>query len=85
MDGQHAWQRRGILLTLLLATPLAGVANIPAVKFTELPRSGLRTELHPTFQRAAIDASAPRPAAAPTRLPAGARRIVQRRDVRVER
>lgn len=85
MDGQPARQRRSILLTLLLATPLAGAANIPTVKFTELPRSGLRTELHPIFQRAAIDASAPRPAAAPARLPAGASRIVQRRDIHVER
>lgn len=85
MDGQPAWQRRSILLTLLLATPLAGAANIPAVKFTELPRSGLRTELHPILQRAAIDASAPRPAAAPARLSAGASRVVQRQDIHVER
>ena len=36
MDGQPARQLRSVLLTLLLAAPLAGVANIPTVKFTEL-------------------------------------------------
>lgn len=85
MDGQPARQLRSVLLTLLLAAPLAGVANIPTSKFTELPRSGLRGELHPILQRAVLHAPAARPAAATARLPAGGRRIVQRQDMRVER
>lgn len=84
MDGHPARQRRIVLLTLLLAAPLAGVANIPAVKFTELPRSDLRSELPPILQRAALDAPTPDPIVELARVPEDARRIERRPDARMD-
>jgi len=84
MASHSAWQRRIALLALLLAAPLAGVANIPAVKFTELPRSDLGSELRPILQRAALDAPTPDPIVELAHVPEDARRIERRPDARMD-